>query len=81
MGEPIAQICQLHWKYGHFQFGNTGSLAYFFRRYMEDDARKPIAFIDWVTTRYDIDEMTADFERQKKSTIGTWFADKLLKRE
>ena len=81
MGEPIDQIRQLHWRYGHFQFGNTGSLAYFFRRYLDDNAREPIAFIDWVTTRYDIDAMTADFERQKKSLLGTWFIDKLLKRE
>jgi protein tyrosine/serine phosphatase len=81
MGEPIAQIRQLHWKFGHFQFGNTGSLAYFFRRYLEDDARSPIAFIDWVRTRYDAEAMTADFEKQKKSIFGTWFIDKLLKRE
>lgn len=81
MGEPIEQLRQLHWKYGHFQFGNTGSLAFFFRRYLADNAVEPMAFIDWVQTRYDPKALTVEFEQQKRSLIGTWFIDKLLRRE
>jgi len=81
MGEPIAQIRQLHWKFGHFQFGNTGSLNYFFGRYIADNAREPMAFVDWVQTRYDFDGMTADFNRQRRSRLGSWFVDTFLRRE
>jgi protein tyrosine/serine phosphatase len=81
MGEPIAQIRQLHWKYGHFQFGNTGSLNYFFGRYLADNAREPMAFVDWVQTRYDFERMTADFNQQRRSRLGTWFVDTFLRRE
>jgi protein tyrosine/serine phosphatase len=81
MGEPIAQLRQLHWTYGHFQFGNTGSLDYFFRRYLQDSAADGIAFVDWVATRYDPQAMTRDFQLVKKSIFGTWFIDKLLRRE
>jgi protein tyrosine/serine phosphatase len=81
LGQPIEQIRQLRWTYGHFRFGNTGSLDYFFQRYQEDNARSPIAFIDWVQTRYDREAMTADFDRQRRSRLGTWFVDKFLRRE
>ena len=81
MGEPIAQLRQLHWTYGHFRFGNTGSLDYFFRRYLQDSAGDGIAFVDWVATRYDPQAMTRDFQKVKKSIFGTWFIDKLLRRE
>lgn len=81
LGQPIEQIRQLHWLYGHFRFGNTASLDYFFQRYVEDNAREPIAFVDWLQTRYDRDAMMADFMHQRRSRLGTWFVDRFLKRE
>lgn len=79
MGDAIEDAAQLHWKYGHFQFGDTGSLDYFFMRYLRDGQGMP--FIDWVTQRYDRDALTRDFRQIRKSIIGTWFIEKLLRRE
>jgi protein tyrosine/serine phosphatase len=82
LGQPIAQaIGQLQWFYGHFRFGNTGSMDYFFQRYLADNAREPMAFIDWVLTRYDRSAMVKDFQTAKRSRLGTWFVDKFLRRE
>lgn len=82
LGQPIAQaVGQLRWTYGHFRFGNTGSMDYFFQRYLEDNASEPIAFIDWVDTRYDQEAMLRDFNASKRSRLGTWFVDKFLRRE
>ena len=78
MGDPIAGLDQLHWKYGHFQFGDTGSLDYFFRRYLLEN--EGMSLMDWVEQRYDRDAMISDFGKVKKSIFGTWFIDKLLRR-
>jgi len=81
-GEPIEQAArQLRWTYGHFRFGNTASLDYFFDTYLRENAKAPIAFVDWLQTRYDPMALAAEFEQQKRSRLGTWFVDKFLRRE
>ena len=53
---------QLGLRFGHFRHADTGVLDYFFERYQADNARQPIAFWDWVDTRYDQDEVTRSFK-------------------
>lgn len=83
LGEPIAQARrELSWRYGHFRMGQTAVLDYFFDRYEQDNAREPIAFIDWVRTRYDKVQLHHDFHRQRRENgLGDWLIDKLLRRE
>jgi hypothetical protein len=40
-----------------------------------------MSLMDWVEQRYDRDAMISDFGKVKKSIFGTWFIDKLLRRE
>lgn len=82
LGVPIAELRELSPRYGHFNFGATAVLDYFFARYLSDNARQPIAFIDWVHTRYDKLALHADFVRERKDrSMGDWFVDKVLRRE
>lgn len=53
---------QLGLRYGHFRHADTGVLDYFFERYMADNAHEPIAFWDWVDTKYDQAEVTRSFK-------------------
>lgn len=52
---------QLSLKFGHIRQADTGVLDAVFDRYVEDNAREPIAFWDWVATRYDADEINRSF--------------------
>ena len=83
MGVPIAQARrELNWRFGHFRMGKTAVLDYFFERYLADDAKEPIAFIEWVRTRYDKKALHADFRQlRKENGIGDWILDKVLHRE
>lgn len=83
MGVPMAEAArELNWRYGHFRMGKTAILDYFVQRYLDDNTREPIDFMDWVRTRYDKDALTADFKRQRKENgIGDWILDKVLRRE
>jgi protein tyrosine/serine phosphatase len=83
LGEPIEQARrELHWRYGHFNFGQTAVLDYFFQRYIDESAREPMRFIDWVHERYQKDALHHDFHRQRRENgLGDWFLDKVLHRE
>ena len=60
---PIAEAKrQLSLRYGHFRQADTGVLDYMFDRYIEDNAKTPIAFWDWVETVYDPDEVNKTFK-------------------
>jgi protein tyrosine/serine phosphatase len=62
-GEPVERaIRQLSIRYGHVRKADTGVLDYFFQRYIEDNRRQPIAFFDWVDTRYDPEEVQGSFQ-------------------
>lgn len=78
-GVPMdVAIRQLSLRYGHVAQANTGILDYFFARYMADNARRPIAFFDWVETMYDGDELRRSF---KASGWANRLVDGVLRRE
>jgi protein tyrosine/serine phosphatase len=61
-GVPIEDAKkQLSWRYGHVRQADTGVLDYVFDRYIEDNAKSPIAFWDWVETKYDAAELNRTF--------------------
>lgn len=78
-GEPIEQAkLQLALKYGHIRQADTGVLDYFFERYLEDNAKSPISFLDWVDTRYDPAEVKRSFHA---SGWANRLVNSILKRE
>lgn len=61
-GVPLEKAKEeLSFRYGHIRQADTGVLDYFFERYLADNARRPIAFWDWVETEYDADELKRSF--------------------
>ena len=52
---------QLGLKYGHIRQANTGILDMFFERYLEDNARAPIAFFEWVEKVYNPRDLARAF--------------------
>jgi protein tyrosine/serine phosphatase len=78
-GLPAAEaLKQLHWRYLHFRKSPTGLLDRFVEAYAEANACEPIAFWDWVDSRYNRKEVKASFT---PSGISTMIVDKLLGRE
>lgn len=78
-GVPMDEaIRHLSLRYGHIAQANTGIIDYFFDRYMADNARRPIAFFDWVDTVYDRDELQRSF---KAAGWANRIVDGILKRE
>lgn len=78
-GMPIeAAKDELSLKYGHIRQADTGILDCFFERYIADNQVQPIAFMDWVETRYDPDEVTEAF---KSNGWANRFVDSVLQRE
>ena len=61
-GVPLEQARhELSLRYGHVRQADTGILDYFFERYLEDNARRPMPFFEWVETVYDPDELKQTF--------------------
>jgi protein tyrosine/serine phosphatase len=61
-GAPIEEARkQLSLRYGHIRQSRTGLLDYFFERYLQDNARRPMPFFEWVDTVYDPDELEQSF--------------------
>jgi len=78
-GVPIAEAKQeLALKYGHIRQADTGVLDYFLERYLEDNARTPMAFFDWVERVYDPDEVKRSFHAQG---WANGLVNKVLRRE
>jgi protein tyrosine/serine phosphatase len=60
---PIARARrQLSLRYGHSRLGRSGVLDLFFDHYVEDNRRRPMAFLHWVETVYDPKELTRAFQ-------------------
>jgi protein tyrosine/serine phosphatase len=78
-GEPI-EIAkkELAAKYGHFRQADTGILDYFFERYLEDNAERPMPFFEWVETIYDPVELKRSF---KASGWANRIVNNVLRRE
>jgi protein tyrosine/serine phosphatase len=78
-GMPIEKAKEeLSLRYGHIRQADTGILDYFFERYVADNQEQPMAFIDWVETRYDSEEVTDTF---KSNGWANRFVDSVLQRE
>ncbi|PPD30450.1 MAG: protein tyrosine phosphatase [Hyphomicrobium sp.] len=78
-GVPIsAAKDELSLRYGHFRQADTGVLDYFFERYLEDNAKSPMPFFDWVETVYDANELKRSF--QSKGWANR-IVDTVLRRE
>ncbi len=61
-GKPIEVAKrQLSLRFGHIKQAETGVLDYFFERYLADNARQPMPFMQWVETVYDPDEVKRTF--------------------
>lgn len=78
-GVPLeTAVKQLSLRYGHIRQAETGVLDYFFERYMAANREKPIAFIDWLTTVYDPDEVKVSF---RSNGIADRLVNGILRRE
>ena len=78
-GVAVAEArAQLALKFGHIRQSDTGILDYFFERYLEDTARQPMPFFDWVAKVYDPDELKRSFQAKGWANVIT---NKLLRRE
>ena len=55
---------ELSLRYGHIRQADTGVLDYFFERYLQDNARRPMPFLEWVETVYDPEELKRSFQSQ-----------------
>ncbi|MFN3869716.1 MAG: protein tyrosine phosphatase, partial [Hyphomicrobiaceae bacterium] len=79
LGQPIdVAKHQLSLRYGHIRQADTGILDYFFDRYLADNARHPIAFVDWLQTNYDPDELKQSF---RSNGWANRLVDSVLRRE
>jgi protein tyrosine/serine phosphatase len=78
-GVPVAEAKEeLSLRYGHFRHADTGILDYFFERYMEDNARRPMPFLQWVEEVYDPDELMRSF---RSRGWANRLVDQVLRRE
>lgn len=61
-GKPIEEaVNQLSLRFGHIAQADTGVLDYVFQRYLADNARQSMPFLQWVDTIYDPDEVKRSF--------------------
>lgn len=78
-GRPIEEAArQLSLRYGHVSGAKTGVLDYFFRRYREDTAARPMTFTEWVRSAYDPAELDASFRANRLAGV---LVDRILRRE
>jgi protein tyrosine/serine phosphatase len=78
-GKPVAEARrELALRYGHFRQADTGILDRFFEKYLEDNARQPMPFMEWVDKVYDPDELKRSF---RASGWARRLVDQVLRRE
>lgn len=53
---------ELSWRFGHIRQADTGILDYFFERYLQDTADRPMPFFEWVDHVYDPIELRKSFK-------------------
>jgi protein tyrosine phosphatase (PTP) superfamily phosphohydrolase (DUF442 family) len=59
---PLVQAKQeLSLRYGHSRLRRAGILDHFFERYIDDNRRRPMPFLDWVDKVYDPEELLRSF--------------------
>ncbi|MBS0241829.1 MAG: tyrosine-protein phosphatase [Proteobacteria bacterium] len=78
-GVPVDEARrQLSLRFGHIRQSDTGMLDYFFKRYLEANARSPVDFFDWVARDYDADELKRTFHANGWANV---LVNKVLRRE
>jgi protein tyrosine/serine phosphatase len=78
-GVPLAEAKrQLALRYGYFRHTNSGILDLFFEHYLEDNRRRPVAFIDWIDNVYDPEKLKHAFHAKGWTTR---LADQVLNRK
>jgi protein tyrosine/serine phosphatase len=78
-GEPLEQARrELSLRYGHIRQAETGILDYFFDRYLADNARRPMAFFDWLDRVYDPIELRRSFHA---NSFASQVVNLILRRE
>ena len=78
-GAPIEDARkELSLRYGHVRQADTGVLDRFFERYLEDNKRRPMPFLEWVETVYDPDALKREF---RSAGWARRLVDEILKRE
>src|SRR5262245_14925415 len=78
-GMPLEEAKkELSLRYGHFRQADTGILDRFFEKYLEDNKRLPMPFLDWVDTVYDPVALKRDF---RAAGWARRLVDQILKRE
>ncbi len=75
---PDVALEQLSFKFLHIKAAKTGILDHMIEDFAASHAKTGIAFLDWVDTEYDRTALTASF---KQSSLASFFADKILRRE
>ncbi len=56
---------QLSFKYLHIKYAKTGILDEFFEKYLKDNKKNKIKFLDWVKKKYDPDKLKSSFKAKK----------------
>jgi protein tyrosine/serine phosphatase len=56
-------VKQLSRSYGHIKYSKTGILDLFFEKYLSDNQKRPMPFMQWVDEVYDPVALDASFER------------------
>ena len=56
---------QLSLKYLHIKYAKTGILDEFFEKYLKDNKKNKIKFLDWVKKKYDADKLKSSFKPKK----------------
>lgn len=69
---------ELSLRYGHIRQADTGILDYFFDRYLQESARRPMPFFDWVEQVYDPAELKRSFRARG---WANQVVNKVLRRE
>lgn len=75
---PQVALEQLSFKYLHIKAAKTGLLDHMIEDYAAAHGKTGITFLDWVDGEYDRLALTASF---KQSSLASFFADKILRRE
>jgi hypothetical protein len=65
-------------RYGHLRENGAGIIDDFFDRYLADNRRQPMPFVDWVNEVYDPEDLTRAF--RAKGWISR-LADRVRKEE
>jgi protein tyrosine/serine phosphatase len=78
-GVPVEEAkSELSLRYGHVRQADTGILDHLFERYLDDNRERPIAFLDWVESVYDPDDLKHTFHAKGWASA---LVDRVLRRE